>query len=108
MGNWTLVEEWFDSAGHYNYTETYASWRISRSTSVDFGFLTYDFYVEYSKANGILNHWYLRIVDGYGDEVGLVDVVRLGGNQNPLIILTIAGAAGIIVILAVAIYMKKN
>ena len=108
VGNWTHIQEITDPYDYYNYTLASSSWRIYRSASVDLGFLTYDFFAEYSRTDGILNRWYLRIVDGYGDEAGLVDVVRLRGNLNPLITLTIIGAAGVIVIFTVAIFIKKK
>ena len=96
-----------DPSDYYNHTETFSTYRFSRSSSKNFGSLTYDFYAEYSKSDGILTRWYQRIVDSAGEEVGLVNVVRIGGNQSLLIILAIAGAV-VITTVAVLVYMKKK
>lgn len=107
LGNWSFIEERTDPYDRYNFTQSFSTWQVSRSASVNSGLLTYEFFAEFSKSDGVLNHWYLQFVDTHGDEVGLVNVVRLGVSLE-LTIAVVAGSIGGIAILILFWHRRKS
>lgn len=114
IGNWSLVTELYEAqaASTTTVSETAVDWiYVQQMPSGGDGALTTE--LRFSKTDGVMNFYELKLVDGTGAIISSSMVVRsgystgfLGGGIDPMLLIAV-GAGGAIVVVAV-IFMRKK